>query len=88
MRQENNPDASRPDIFFIDIDEIESNRHCVLEKSTAKAIEYPDERSKQLILKIFSQVARIEAPKVVRKGEHYEYSNQEANQPETAENDL
>jgi hypothetical protein len=52
--QENHPDVSRPDIFLIDIDEIQSNRHYVAEKRMAKVIEYPEEKSTNPILKISS----------------------------------
>jgi hypothetical protein len=66
MWQTCHPDVSRPDVFFVDIDDVEDEAHSLVEKGIAQVIEYPDEKSEKPIPKIFSQVARLEATKVVR----------------------
>ena len=79
MWQENCPDVSRPDVLLVDVDEIPSGTHFVVEKCLAQVIAYPDEKSGQTILKMFSQVARLKAIKVVQKGKHFQATNRDEN---------
>lgn len=89
MWQMGQPDNSRPDVLFLDIQEYEDNTHSVVERGIAQVIEYPDEKSEKPTLKIFSKVARLQAVKVARKGERFQNTNgDEGDGISTAENDL